>query len=108
VKNRIIGVQKHTYPRWPKRKYVYLSGAACLYIGIKFGKKTVGRNQFTTLEFPPTVQLSRHTYTVEEIIHINELLLQGAVWCEHGNIKKRHFLAVIDKVPQSLLIRRSK
>jgi hypothetical protein len=108
VKNRIIGVEKHTYPRWPKRKYVVLSAAACLYVGVKFGKKAVGSHVFTTLEFPATVQLSRHTYTVEEIIHMNELLLQGAVWCEFGGIKKRHFLAVIDKVPQSLLIGRKK
>jgi len=103
VKNRIIRVEKTKYPR-TRKKYVVLWRVGCLALGIKFIQKRGRVKNWEEILYPPDIQPARNEYTLEEVIRMNELILAGAEWCE---FQRRHFLAVITKLPPSL-IRRSK
>lgn len=89
-----MGVHFVSKPRRQNKAWKVIDHRMAKRLGITEELRKTGRvpNGFYDVKLPPDILPSRNKYSENEIMQMNELLLQGAVWCEY---RKRHFLAVL-------------
>lgn len=76
----------------PARNWVQVDGGALRKLGITEKIDISNLRPHYRFTYPDNVLPSHRTYTEDQLVLMNELLVQGAVWCE---CMGRHFLAVL-------------